>query len=482
MRALVSARPMTAPGIRAGEGTAVVWFRRDLRLHDQPALSAALGHRRVLCLFVLDDRLLHGRCASPNRAWFLRECLHALADQVARLGGVLVVRDGRPEQVVPAVAREAGAATVLASRDYGPFGRARDGRVARALAAAGVQFAAFPGLLAVEPGDVISKAGGALTVFTPFFRRWSEVPPRPVLPCPDHIPPPPPGFEQSAPWRWAPERPAAELLPGGEPAARLRLEAWLDNGLSRYAEDRDRLDLEGSSRLSQDLRWGLLSVNELRQRLRGAGTASFERELAWRDFYHHLAWHLPGVLREPFRPAARNLPWSTDQVRLRAWQEGRTGYPVVDAAMRQLVATGWMHNRARMIVASFLTKNLFIDYREGERFFLRHLTDGDVAVNNGGWQWASSTGTDAQPYFRVFSPVLQGRRFDPEGRFVRRWIPELATVPDRYVHEPWAMPPEVQAGAGCVIGRDYPAPIVPAAGAVRRARAFFSGVDRPVPR
>lgn len=474
---------MTITGVRAGEATAVVWFRRDLRLHDHPALSGALGHRRVVCLFVLDDRLLHGRHASPNRAWFLRESLDALANEVTRLGGALVVLNGLPEEVVPRLAREAGAAAVLVSRDYGPFGRARDRRVAKALAASGIEFADFPGLLAVEPEVVVGNEGGALTVFTPFFRRWSEVPPRAVLPRPGRIPPPPPGFEHAHSWRWEPEKPRASLVPGGEPAARLRLEAWLGEGLQRYAEDRDRLDLEGSSRLSQDLRWGLLSVSELRQRSRATGVAGqrFERELAWRDFYLHLAWRLPAVLRQPLRPAMRGLPWSDDTVLLRAWQEARTGYPVVDAAMRQLVATGWMHNRARMIVASFLTKNLFIDYGEGERFFLRHLVDGDVAVNNGGWQWASSTGTDAQPYFRVFNPVLQGRRFDPEGRFVRHWLSELASVPVRFVHEPWVMPAEVQDAAGCVIGQAYPAPIVPATGAVPRARAFFSSVNRAAP-
>lgn len=473
---------MTASVIRTSEGAAVVWFRRDLRLHDHPALSAALGHRRVLCLFVLDDRLLRGRYASPNRAWFLRESLRALEDQVAQLGGALLIRNGRPEEVVPAVAREAGAAAVLVSRDYGPFGRTRDRLVAKALAGMGTQFAEFPGVLAVEPEDVVSKAGGPLSVFTPFFRRWREVPLREVLPAAGRIPPPPIGFQRAARWREDPDKPPADVLPGGEPAARHRLEAWLTGGLARYADDRDRLDLEGSSRLSQDVRWGLLSVNELRQRVQGMDAATFERELAWRDFYMHLAWHLPGVLQEPLRPTKRSLPWSADHAQLGAWQEGRTGFPVVDAAMRQLVATGWMHNRARMIVASFLTKNLFIDYREGERFFLRHLVDGDVAVNNGGWQWASSTGTDAQPYFRVFNPVLQGRRFDPEGRFVRRWIPELATVPVRYLHEPWAMPSDVEKEVGCVVGWDYPAPIVSPAGAVPRARAFFSGAQREATR
>jgi len=467
---------MTASGARASEGTAVVWFRRDLRLHDQPALSAALSHRRLLCLFVLDDRLLHGRHASPNRTWFLRESLQALATEIADRGGALLVRSGRPEDVVPAVARETGAVAVFVSRDYGPFGRARDRRVAAALSTAGIEFVDLPGVLAVEPEQVSSRGGGPLTIFTFFYRRWSDVPPRSLLFAPDRVPPPPPGIDVHERLRWQATKPPAELLPGGEPAARGRLQTWLTGGLARYAEDRNRLDLEGSSRLSQDLRWGLLSANEVRQRLGGPGAEAFGRELAWRDFYHHIAWHKPRVLREPFRPAMARLRWSCDTAALAAWQEGRTGYPVVDAAMRQLVATGWMHNRARMIAASFLTKNLLIDYREGERFFLRHLVDGEVAVNNGGWQWASSTGASAQPSFHVFSPVLQGRRFDPEGTFVRRWLPELARVPTRYVHEPWAMPMALQHQTDCVIGGDYPAPIVPPTGATLRARIFYTSV------
>jgi deoxyribodipyrimidine photo-lyase len=451
--------------------TSVVWFRRDLRVHDHPALTAATERGDVACLFVLDDRLLEGRSASGNRNWFLAESLRELAASIEARGGMLVVRRGRPEAVVPELARQFGASAVHVSRDYGPFSRRRDAAVAAELALAGIELVESPGVLAVEPEAVLKRDGGAYGVFGPFYRRWTDVAPRQTLPAPESLRAPD-GVPKSELGSWRPPRPNAALIEPGESAARKRLATWAGGGLRTYESTRNLLDIAGTSRLSQDLRWGLLSVNEVREQLAGEGE-SFERELAWRDFYHHLAWHQPRVLREPFRREAKALPWNKDGAALAAWQRGETGYPVVDAAMRQLVETGWMHNRARMIVASFLTKNLLIDYREGERFFMRHLVDGDPAVNNGGWQWASSTGTDAQPYFRVFNPVLQGNRFDPDGVFVRRWLPVLAKVPDRWVHEPWAMPAEAQKTAACVIGRDYPAPIVALEGAAARARAFF---------
>ena len=254
----------------------------------------------------------------------------------------------------------------------------------------------------------------------------------------------------------------------------MRLERFLIQQAERYGRERDRLDLAGTSRLSQDLRWGLISPAEVLSRGAAICPKKFMEEVAWRDFYHHLAWYTPRVLREPYQAAFAGIRWETHTAALNAWKCGRTGFPVVDAAMRQLVATGWMHNRARMIVASFLTKQLLIDYREGEQFFMEHLVDGDVAVNNGGWQWASSTGANAQPYFRVFNPVLQGTRFDPDGIFVRNWVPELTNVPNRFVHAPWTAPAEVQAAAECIVGCDYPAPIVSHGGAAFRAKAFYS--------
>jgi deoxyribodipyrimidine photo-lyase len=425
--------------------TAIVWFRRDLRVHDHPALHHALDRfERVLPLFVVDEAILGGRWPSPNRWWFLARALESLdADLRARAGGLVVVR-GDPAVLVARIAREAGASAVVASRDYTPYGRARDARVEAALAAVGIEWRAGRGLLVHEPEDVRRDDGGPFRVFTPFHRRWLERPLRSVLPAPERIPAVdaevagagPPDALLGNP---EPSADRALLLEPGEAAARHRLAAWArSDALRDYDTGRDRLDLEGTSRLSQDLRWGLLSPVEVLDRCAGdgAGPMRFRTELAWRDFFAHLLVHEPRVARESFR-AELDAIWRTpvpDVVA--AWTDGRTGYPVVDAAMRQLRATGWMHNRARMIVASFLTKHLGVDWRVGEAHFMAHLVDGDPASNNGGWQWAASTGTDPQPYFRVFNPTLQGRRHDPDGDYVRRWVPELRGIGGPDVHEP----------------------------------------------
>ncbi|MEP7215461.1 MAG: deoxyribodipyrimidine photo-lyase [Anaerolineaceae bacterium] len=456
--------------------TALVWFRRDLRVHDHPALTAALaGFRQVACLYVLDDRLLRGQMASPNRTWFLRESVAELSAAIEARGGSLAIHHGRPESVIPAVARSIGAQAVFVSRDYSPFGRARDRRVASTLARSGTEFIEMPGVLAVEPEEIVNATGGAFSVFSAFFRRWSVIPLRTVLSPPEQIPAPAANAALSTRDLEALTAAAPPVAPvgPGESAARERLERFLADAAWRYAADRDRMDRPDTSRVSQDLRWGLLSPLEVLSRSAAVDATEFVRQVAWRDFYSHLAWYSPRVLREPYQTGFADLRWATDQTALKAWEGGRTGYPVVDAAIRQLVATGWMHNRSRMIVASFLTKHLLVDYRKGERFFMEHLLDGDVAVNNGGWQWASSTGASAQPYFRVFNPMLQGKRFDPDGSFVRSWLPELEDFPTRFIHEPWSAPPDVQVAAHCVVGRDYPAPIVPHEGAAFRARDFF---------
>jgi deoxyribodipyrimidine photo-lyase len=463
----------------APHGTALLWLRRDLRLHDHPALAAALeAAEAVVPVYVLDERLLAGPRASANRTWLLLESLRALAADLAARGSPLVVRTGRPEAVVPTLAAEAGADEVYASRDVSPFARRRDRAVADALAAAGRRLHLRRGLLVAEPEEVRGADGGPVLVFTPFFRRWAAVERREVLPVPGAIPGP------RVPVRSDPIPPAPPptadraLLPlPGEAAARERLGRWLASAaLPAYAEGRNRLDAEGTSRLSADLKLGTLSPLEVLLAAEGPGDGRriFVSELAWREFYAHVLWHFPHVVGRAFRPAYDAVPWIDDPVGLAAWHAGRTGYPVVDAAMRQLAGSGWMHNRARMIAASFLTKDLLVDWRSGEAHFMRHLVDGDVASNNGGWQWTAGTGTDAAPYFRVFNPVSQGRKFDPAGAYVRRWVPELARVPDAYVHEPWTMPPDVQAAAGCVIGRDYPAPIVDHAAARERALAAYA--------
>ncbi len=473
--------PAPAPtASSAATGVSLLWFRRDLRLRDHPALAAALDRGGlVVPVYVLDPRLLGGPRSSANRTWFLLESLRELAAGLAARGAPLVVRTGRPEDVIPAVAAEAGATAVVASRDVSPFARARDRAVREALVAAGRQLHLERGLLVVEPEEVHTDDERPVTVFTPFSRRWAAVPRRTPVPAPHAIPSLPAGTlaSEDLPPSPAPTADVALLPQPGEAAARERLARWVASAaLPAYADGRNRLDAEGTSRLSADLKVGTLSALEVLLAAEGPGDGRrvFVSELAWREFYAHVLWHFPHVVRGAYRPAYDAVPWADDPAGLAAWREGRTGYPVVDAAMRQLAGSGWMHNRARMIAASFLAKDLLVDWRHGEAHFMAHLVDGDVASNNGGWQWTAGTGTDAAPYFRIFNPVSQGRRFDPGGAYVRRWVPELARVPDAFVHEPWTMPPDVQAAAGCVVGRDYPAPIVDHAFARDRALAAYA--------
>jgi deoxyribodipyrimidine photo-lyase len=468
--------------------TAIVWFRRDLRLHDHPALAAAAGRcDRLVPLYVLDPALLAGRFASPTRAWFLLGALAALRSSLQDLGSDLVVRVGDPRQVVPALARATGAADVVVSRDHAPFGRARDQAVAESLAADGVRWHAQRGVLVHEPDELATGQGTPFSVYSPFRRAWEALERRAAVSAPTGLPPLA-GIDAGAlPTLGAlglGDGPTADpaLLPEpSEAAARARLERWLARGLTDYASSRDRLDLEdGTSRLSADLRLGLLSALEVVERASGAGDGRrvFVNELVWREFYAHVLFHRPTVLRHAFVPAFESLPWADDEAGVAAWRAGRTGYPVVDAGMRQLAASGWMHNRARMITASFLTKHLLTDWRVGEAWFMQTLVDGDVASNNGGWQWSASTGTDPQPYFRIFNPILQGRRHDPDGAYVRRWVPELRSVPTARIHAPWEMSHEEQATASCRIGTDYPAPIVEHGEARARALAVYEAARR----
>ena len=466
--------------------TALLWYRRDLRLHDHPALHAALAAAdRVVPVFILDPGLLEGRWPAPNRVWFMLGALAALRDGLAARGASLVLLRGRPMEVLPALAAAVDARDVFATRDVSPYARTRDRQVGTALGAVDAVLHLRGGSLVAEPEEVSSAESRPLTVFTPYFRRWLGLARRDVLPAPGVLP----GLPADAAGRVPGAVPLPDpdsavptadraLLPEpGEAAARGRLARWATaERLAGYADGRDRLGVDGTSRLSADLRWGLVSPLAVLDATSGPGDgpAAFARELAWRDFYAQVLWHHPHVVRGAFRPAFDAVPWRADPAAFDAWREGRTGYPVVDAGMRQLRAAGWLHNRARLIAASFLAKDLLLDWRLGEHHFMEHLVDGDVASNNGGWQWAAGTGTDAQPYFRIFNPVAQGVRHDPDGAYVRRWIPELAGVPDRFVHAPWTMPPGVQAASGCVIGRDYPRPIVDHAMARERALAAYA--------
>ena len=462
--------------------TAIAWIRRDLRLTDNSALHAALAHAdSVIPVYVLDPVLIE-RYAGTKRLAFLYGALHHLNAGLRERGSQLVVRQGNAAETLGQLVLEIGTSAIYAEEDWTPYARRRDDSVAHNLPLHLVGSSTLQ-----PPGTVLKQDGQPYTVFTPFSRKWkvftppvaSELLPRPSriptsevrsLPIPDH---PSLGDE-------------ASFVPS-EQAALARLQAFTQGAhapIYSYAQGRDRMDIEGTSRLSPYLRFGLLSARQAfvaaYEALARApddesaqGARTWLNELIWREFYVSILYHFPHVLQRSFRPALQDIAWDDDQSTFDAWCAGQTGHPVVDAGMRQLFETGWMHNRARMIVASFLVKDLLIDWRWGERHFMQHLLDADPAANNGGWQWTAGTGTDAAPYFRVFNPVLQGKRYDPQGVYVRRWVPELRAVPERYVHIPWKMSIRDQHKYGCLIGRDYPAPIVDHVVARERALAAY---------
>ncbi len=459
--------------------TAIVWLRRDLRLHDHPPLVAALAaHERVVPAFVLDPVLLRGRFASAPRTAFLLACLRELDAALRERGGGLAIRHGAPERELPTLATAVHARAVYWASDATPYALARDRRVREALGAAGVAAVPGPGTFVADVGRPRTQAGRPFTVFTPFHRAWSTLERRAVRRAPARLPPLPRGLDRGAIPALADlgvsagDTLAGPAVPAGETAARDALARWLASDLAAYGDRHDRL-AGGTSRLSPHLRFGTLSAREVEERAcrrGGAGAAAFTRQLAWRDFYAHVLLHHPGNRLHEHQERMRTLAWDDDRQLLAAWQEGRTGYPLVDAGMRQLRATGWMHNRARLVAGSFLTKDLQLDWRAGEAWFMRWLLDGEVAQNNGNWQWIASVGVDPAPAFRrLLNPSLQQQRHDPDGAYVRRWVPELRDVPDRHLAEPWRMSAEEQAAAGCRVGREYPAPVVDHAVERRRA-------------
>jgi deoxyribodipyrimidine photo-lyase len=415
--------------------TSLLWFRRDLRLGDHPALAHAAGAGPVVALFVLDPVLL-GPAGGPRTA-FLYRCLRAL-DEAS--GGRLVVRAGDPVEVVPAVAAEIEAATVCVSADFGPYGRRRDEQVARALAAAGRSLVPVGSPYAVDPGRVRKGDGGAFQVFSPFYRAWRATgwpPPAGPVEVDWATPPPSTGI---------PDDPLvdATLPAAGEAPALARLDRFLAGPVAGYPAGRDHPAEDATTRLSPYLKYGCIHPRRILGRLdRSVAHETLRRELAWREFYADVLWHRPDSARRSLQPGMAGMRLDSGPVadrRFQAWADGRTGYPLVDAGMRQLLGEAWVHNRVRMVVASFLVKDLHIDWARGARWFLQHLVDGDLASNNHGWQWVAGTGTDPAPYFRIFNPVTQGKEHDPDGDYVRRWVPELAGVPGPAVHEPWKLP------------------------------------------
>ena len=441
----------------------LVWFRgKDLRVHDHPPLLDAIKAGEVIPLFVLDPYFFAPERAQqlPHRIQFLLESLTELATTIASLGSRLVVVEGKSTEVVPGLARAWRVDRVVAHRWVEPFARERDQRIAEALR---IPFTLYEGETLLPPGTLRTGSGEPYSVFTPFSRAFmvaAQI--AKPQPAPKNIPPLPrdvTAAEVSIPdCKALGVEPNARLATAGESAARRRLAAFAKGHAQDYARSRDQMaDEEGSSRLSQDLKFGTLSARTV---WHGVDNPTYRNELVWREFTHSVLWDRPEVLEEPFRAEFNKFPWRDDESAWRAWTEGRTGYPVVDAAARQLLATGFVHNRARMIAASFLTKHLMLDYRRGEAHYMRWLTDGDWAQNNFNWQWSAGCGCDAQPWFRVFNPRLQGEKFDTNGDYVRRWVPELAHLPARWIHAPADAPQEVREGNGVRIGRDYPAPII----------------------
>ena len=444
--------------------TLLHWFRRDLRVRDNTALSsAARDAERVVPVFVLDDHYANDPDVGASRFRFLRESLEALAAELPRVGGRLVLRPGPASRALPELLRETGASGVYANSEIGPYPGRRDRETAAALEQAGSRLRLFPDALLVEPDALASGSGEPYSVYTPFSSKWLSQEKRMPEPEPASLDTPDESELRSVPiervraWRDLEADPRAPR--GGEREALALLDRFFrgpNAPVRRYAEDRNRPDRRGTSRLSPHLHFGTISPRTVLAAAREVDASKFILELAWREFFHHVLFHFPRVASESFRPELDRLAWAENAAGFDAWTRGATGYPLVDAAMRELSTTHWMHNRARMVAGSFLTKDLHIHWNRGEAWFEHELADADLANNNGGWQWVAGSGTDAAPYFRIFNPVLQSKKLDPEGAYIRRFVPELARVPAAKVHEPWTMTAEEQRAAGCRVGVDYP--------------------------
>ncbi len=465
----------------------LLWVRDDLRVDDNPALvEAARSGRPVIALFVLDEVSPGLRALGGAQKWMLHHALHDLQISLDRLGAQLILRRGHSDTIVREVALQSDAAMVVWNRRHLPAGVAIDAALKRHFHEIGVDCRSRQGNLLHEPTQLTTGEGGPFKVYLPFWRAFERTgTPREPVPAPVAL----------AGWRGdiasetldglalLPTKPdwaagLRECWEGGETGATQRLQTFIDEGLHGYADGRDFPARPHVSRLSPDLRFGTLSPFRIWHAAANSQAPvrdieKFHKELVWREFSAHLLFHFPTLPTRNFSSRFDDFPWRTDNAVLRAWQKGQTGYPIVDAGVRELWHTGYMHNRVRMVVASFLVKHLLIDWREGEAWFWDTLVDGDPANNAASWQWVAGSGADAAPYFRVFNPVLQGRKFDPDGTYVRRWIPEIAGLPDRFVHSPWEASSEILIKAGVRLGNHYPLPIVDHDMARRRALDAF---------
>lgn len=469
----------------------VVWFRRDLRLADNPALATAADLGPVVPLFILDDA---DAARPPGGAskWWLDKSLRSLAADLARAGAPLVLRRGRAPEILDQVVAETGARRVVWNRLYDRAAIDRDTQIKAQLRRRGIEVRSFNSALLNEPWDVSTASGEPYKVFTPYWRAARPLaesgrPGRSVAALSTSRPHPQSDTIDS--WGLHPCRPDwstgfSDWTPG-ESGAHERLRSFLEAALGRYPDDRDKPGHRGTSRLSPHLHFGEIGPRQVWSAAREAvlvhgaserSVESFLRELGWREFNHHLLFHFPDLDRAAFNRRFEHFEWREDPAGLHAWRRGQTGYPIVDAGMRELWVTGWMHNRVRMIAGSFLVKDLLVHWRDGEAWFWDTLVDADLANNLAGWQWVAGTGADAAPYFRVFNPMLQGAKFDQKGDYVRRWVPELARLPDEFIHQPWRADPGVLADAGVRLGDDYPHPIVDHAFARDRALAAYERV------
>ena len=466
----------------------IVWIRRDLRVDDHAALVAASETGRpVVPLFVFDRDLIE-RLPSDGAAFeFQAEALRELAEAIARLGGRLIIREGKVDEAHRRILEETEAAALYHNRDYEPAGRERDERIARLYRSRGAEVVGFKDMVLQEPTEVLTPEGRPYVVFTPFAKSWKRNPePAPV---------------GTARRFSTPELPSGEILgaaklnrrrliahpafAGGERAARKAWKAFLKEPITRYESGRNLPAIRGTSRMSPYLRFGCISVRRMLEDIRAMertlparvyqSLSKYVDELIWREFYQAVLFHYPRLLESNYRAEFDRLPWKFDEALFEAWREGRTGYPLVDAGMRELDQTGWMHNRVRMVVASFLTKDLMHDWKLGERVFEEKLMDIETASNNGGWQWSASTGVDPRP-LRIFNPRLQSERYDAEGAYIRRHVAELAKVPAKYIHAPHLMPHALQQELGLVIGKDYPAPVVDHADASANYKKAFARI------
>lgn len=450
----------------------IVWFRKDLRLSDNPAFDfASSTGQPVVPVFLWSPEEEGEWAVGAASRWWLHRSLKQLSAALHRHGSRLTVRSGPALATLRKLVGETGATAVVWNRRYEPASIGRDTATKQGLLDDSLSVRSFEAALLFSPLRIRNRAEQPFKVFTPFWRHCLNQRVREIVP-----------FHMStiaSPLDW-PRSESIESLGlnpeidwdrefhdewnPGEEGAQEALRAFVATALDRYASERDRPDHAGTSRLSPHLHWGEISAAQVFHAVAGAsngrGADVFLSEVGWREFAHHLLFHFPHLTTEPLRPEFERFPWSDDQEKLRAWQRGQTGYPIVDAGMRQLWRIGWMHNRVRMIAASFLVKHLLLPWQDGARWFWETLVDADLANNSLGWQWCAGCGADASPYFRIFNPMTQGSKFDPDGLYVKRWVPELAQLPARYVHAPWEAPAAVLAGAGVRIGENYPAPLV----------------------